>query len=78
MSQEKVNRYKKEKADRKKIMRKQRTMNVLRKCVLSLAGLALIAWLGYSAYDTYTANEEREVASVNYDAINTYLDGLSE
>lgn len=78
MSQEKVDRYKQEKANRKKIMRKQRIMNVLRKCVLSLAGLALIGWLGYSAYDTYTSNQEREVVSVNYDAIDNYLSGLSE
>ena len=45
MSQEKVDRYKQEKANRKKIMHKQRMMGILRKCVLSLAGLALIAWL---------------------------------
>ena len=44
MSQEKVDRYKQEKANRKKIMHKQRMMGVLRKCVLSLAGLALVGW----------------------------------
>ena len=78
MSQEKVDRYKQEKANRKKIMKKQRIMNVLRTCAASLVGLALVGWLGYSAYDTYTANQEREVVSVNYDAINDYLNGLSE
>lgn len=78
MSQEKVERYKQEKANRKKAIQKQRMMNVLRKCVLTVVGLALIGWLGYSAYDTYSSNQEREVASVNYDAVNTYLDGLSE
>lgn len=78
MSQEKVDRYKQEKANRKKTMKKQRLMNVVRKCVLSLAGLALIGWLGYSAYNTYSANQEREVATINYDAINTYMSELSE
>ena len=53
MSQEKVDRYKQEKANRKKNIRKQRVMGVVRTCVLSLAGLALVGWLGYSAYDTY-------------------------
>lgn len=77
MSQEKVERYKKEKANRKKTIRKQRIMNVVRKCVLTVAALALVGWLGYSAYDTYTANQEREVASVDYDAVNTYLQGLT-
>ena len=77
MSQEKVDRYKKEKANRRQIMRKQRIMNVVRKCVLTVAALALIGWIGYSAYDTYTANQERAIASVNYDAVNTYLQGLT-
>jgi len=78
MSQEKVDRYKKEKANRKQIMRKQRIMNVVRKCVLTVAALALVGWLGYSAYDTYTANQERESVSVNYDALNTYMENLAE
>lgn len=77
MSQEKVDRYKQEKVNRKKNMRKQRMMNIVRKSALTLAGLALIGWLGYSAYDTYTANQERAVASVNYDAVSTYLNGLT-
>ena len=78
MSQEKVDRYKQEKANRKKKIRKQRILGVLRKCVLSLAGLALVGWLGYSAYDTYESKQEREVASVNYDAINSYLSTISQ
>ena len=41
MSQEKVDRYKQEKANRKKIMRKQRVMSIVRKGVLTLAALAL-------------------------------------
>lgn len=78
MSQAKVDRYKEEKANRKKNIRKQRIMNVVRKCVLSLAALALVGWLGYSAYDTYESNQERPVASVNYDAINNYLSTISQ
>lgn len=77
MSQEKVDRYKKNKVNRKQIIRKQRIMNVVRKCVLTAAVLVLAGWLGYSAYDTYTGNQEREVASVNYDAVNTYLQNLT-
>lgn len=77
MSQEKVDRYKKDKANRKQMMKKQRMINVVRKTVLSLAALALVGWLGYSAYDTYTSNQEREVASVNYDAVDNYLQSLN-
>ena len=78
MSQEKVDRYKQEKANRKKNMKKQRIMNIVRKCVLSLAALALVGWLGYSAYVSHGSKQEREVAEVNYDAVNNYLSGLGE
>lgn len=78
MSQAKVDRYKQEKANRKKIMKKQRMINILRKCVLSLAAIALVGWLGYSAYVTHESKQERAVAEVNYDAVNNYISGLSE
>lgn len=77
MSQAKVDQYKKDKANRKKIMRKQKIMNMTRKMVLSLAGLALIGWLGYSAWDIYDSGKERITAEVNYDAVTDYLDGLN-
>ena len=77
MSQEKVDRYKQEKANRKKIVKKQRIMNVVRKTVLSLAVIALVGWLGYSAYQTHEAGKERPVAQVNYDSINNYMSQLS-
>ena len=77
MSQEKVDRYKQEKANRKKIMRKQKAMSIVRKAVLSVAALALVAWLAYSAYDIYESGKERVVAEVNYDAVTNYLNGLT-
>lgn len=77
MSQEKVDRYKQEKANRKQIMRKQKMMNNLRKGVLALAALALIGWLGYSAYDIYESGKDRVVSEVNYDAVSDYLNGLA-
>ena len=78
MSQEKVARYKKEKANRKKTMRREQAMSIVRKAVLTVAALALIGWLGYSAYDIYDSNKERVVAEVNYDAVTDYLNSLSE
>lgn len=78
MSQEKVDKYKKDKASRKKIMRKERAMSIVRKAILTLAALALVGWLGYSAYDIYDSNQERSVAEVNFDSVTEYLNGLSE
>ena len=73
-----VNKQLQEKANRKKNMKKQRIMNIVRKCVLSLTALALVGWLGYSAYVSHESKQEREVAEVNYDAVNNYLSGLGE
>jgi len=78
MSQEKIDRYKQEKANRKKNLKKQRTMNLVRKGVLALAGVALVGWLGYSAYDSFSQNKNREITTVDYGAIDSYLIDLQE
>ena len=57
MSQEKVDKYKKEKANRKQIMRKERMMGIVRKAVLSVVAIALVGWIAYSAYDIYDSNK---------------------
>lgn len=45
MSQEKVDKYKQEKANRKQIMQKEKRMKVVRKCLYSVIGIALIGGL---------------------------------
>ena len=70
MSQAKVDRYKKEKADRKKTMRKEKIMR-------NVIVLAIVGWFGYSAYDLHSSNQERAVAEVNYDSVKDYLSTLS-
>ena len=49
MSQAKVDRYKKEKADRKKTMRKEKIMRNVKRCVAGVIVLAIVGWFGYSA-----------------------------
>lgn len=73
MSQEKVDRYKKEKANRKQTMRKQKIMRMVRNTGVGVVALVLVGWLGYSAYDLYQESRPREVAEVDYTAVNTYL-----
>lgn len=77
MSQEKVDRYKQEKANRKKTMRRQKVMGIIRKAVLAVVALALVGWLGYSAWGMYDSGKERVVAEVNYDAVTDYLNNMS-
>ena len=69
MSQEKVDRYKQEKANRKKNMKKEKAQNTLRKCVVVVVGVVLIGWIGYSAYGTYEANKPKQEAQLDYSAL---------
>ena len=70
MSQEKVDRYKKEKANRKQIMRKEKMANLLRKCVVGIVGLILVGWIGYSAYGTYESSKPKEEAQIDYSVVD--------
>lgn len=78
MSQEKVDRYKKEKANRKKSMKREKIQNVLRKCVVGIIGLALIGWIGYSAYGTYESNKPKTEAKIDYSAVTSMFSGIAE
>lgn len=69
MSQEKVDRYKKEKANRKQNVKKEKFRNIIRKCAVCIAGLALIGWIGYSAYGTYESRKPQEEAQIDYSAL---------
>ena len=77
MSQAKVDRYKKEKADRQKTIPKQTNISYLKRCVAGVIALAIVGWFGYSAYDLHSSNQERAVAEVNYDSVKDYLSTLS-
>ena len=77
MSQEKVNKYKEEKANRKEIMKQEKMKHMIRRCVVGVCGLALIGWLGYSAFNVYEANQPKESVLVNYDAITEYQSELA-
>ncbi|MDD3403463.1 MAG: hypothetical protein PHQ72_08925 [Hespellia sp.] len=76
MSQEKVERYKEQKANRKKNMRKEKIMNAVRKVILSVVALALVGWLGYSGYSHYEAGIPRPTTEINYSAITDYMSSL--
>lgn len=76
MSQEKVNRYKEEKANRKAIMKKEKRKHFLRKCVVGIAAAGLIVWIGYSGYHTWETGRPRQNAEIDYDEFTSYLNKL--
>lgn len=77
MSQEKVNKYKEQKANRKKIIKKEKAKHFFRKCMVGIVGVALIGWLGYSAYGIYDSNRPKQTAEVDYTAITDYQTSLT-
>ena len=78
MSQEKVDRYKKEKANRKKTMKKEKVMYFIRRCIVAVLAVVLIGWIGYSAFKVYETNRPVETAEVDYNAITDYEMSLAE
>lgn len=76
MSQAKVDRYKQEKANRKKIMAQEKRKHIAAIICGWAAAIAVVGWAGYSAYRTYENNKPMETIYANLDAINDYVDAL--
>lgn len=78
MSQEKVNRYKEEKANRKAIMKKQKRMKIFRNVVTVVVVVGVLSWVGYLGYSTYVDSQPVKKAEVDYTSIAEYLTGLAK
>lgn len=77
MSQEKVDRYKEQKANRKQIMAREKHKKFLIKVCAGVIALALVCWLGYSIYDTVNKPDTSDVA-ITTTAIDDYVSGLQQ
>ena len=78
MSQEKVAKYKEEKANRKEIMKKEKRARILRNSIASAVCIAAVGWVGYSAVAFYLDNRPRPEVDVNYTSVSDYEDQLYE
>ncbi len=86
MSQAKVNRYKEEKKNRAKIMAKEKRERMIAELGAGVIGLALVVWMGFSVYQSFTATDtsvndttvETEAYTVNTSALDDYINSLSE
>lgn len=78
MSQEKVERYKKEKANRKQAVKREKRWNALRKCLVSAVGIILIGWIGYSVYDVYDSNKPKQSVEINYQAFDDFSQDIED
>ena len=76
MSQAKVDRYKEEKANRKKILAKEKRKRIAG-TICGLIALLIVGWAGYSGYNAYEKSRPIKTIYADLDAINNYMDTLS-
>lgn len=76
MSQKKVEHYKKEKANRKKIMKKQKIESTLTKTALIAVCIGLLGWAGYSGYSMWDAKRPAKSTEIHLEAMQDYLQEL--
>lgn len=77
MSQEKVNKYKEQKANRKQTMQKEKRNRVLSRLIGAVVGLALVGWIGYSAYISINNQVSSSQTEVELSAITDYISSLT-
>lgn len=77
MSQEKVERYKKEKANRKTTMKKEKAKSIATRIIGTVICVALVAWIGYSSYSKWESSRPVKTTEITTDALSDYLNGLS-
>ena len=77
MSQAKVDRYKEEKKNRKKIMAKEKRMRITGYVAGCLVAAGIIGWAGYSGYSAYEANKPMETIYANLDSVTDYMSSLN-
>lgn len=76
MSQAKVDRYKEQKANRQKIMKKEKRERMLWRIGGYAVLLVLVVWIRVSAYNSFHV-ETRKFYDADTTAVDTYLSGLN-
>ncbi len=78
MSQAKVDQYKKEKANRKETMAKEKRKRMISKICWSVAGVVLVAWIGVSTVNFVQENRPVETIYCDTAELDAYLNSLYE
>ena len=77
MSQAKVDRYKEEKKNRRKIMAKEKRVRIASYAAACVVAVGVLGWAGYSGYRAYENNKPVETIYTNLDAISDYMTSLN-
>ncbi|MDO4617627.1 MAG: hypothetical protein Q4B03_09280 [Lachnospiraceae bacterium] len=82
MSQEKVDRYKQEKANRQKIMKREKIRTRLSILAATVVMVGLIGWFSAAVYQnakaTSAANTSAETITLDTSDVDTYLSDLAQ
>ena len=78
MSQEKVERYKQEKANRKQTVKKERMKRAASKACAWAILLLIVGWAGYTGYQYSDAKQPAKTIFCQTAEIDNYMDGLAE
>ncbi len=77
MSQAKVDKYKKEKANRKKIMAKEKAQRILARICLTAVLAGIVGWAGYTGYQIYEEKKPSKTIYTDVSAVSDYMNSLS-
>jgi hypothetical protein len=77
MSQAKVEKYKKEKANRKKTLAREKAGRMAGRICACVILLGIVGWAGYSGYQYYEDNKPTETFYADVSALSDYLTDLS-
>ncbi len=80
MSQAKVDRYKEEKRNRAKIIKREKREWLLTKIGLMAIAVVMVGWVGMSVYTSINPNETTgtfETYTLDASALDDYISGLS-
>lgn len=81
MSQAKVDRYKEEKRNRAKIIKKEKREWLFTKIGLAAIAVVMIGWVGMSVYTSIENSDENtevlETYTLDASALDDYIDGLN-
>lgn len=78
MSQAKVDQYKKEKANRRETMAKEKRNRMISRICWSVAGVALLVWIGFSSVTFVQENRPVETIYCDTAELDSYLNSLYE
>ena len=77
MSQKKVDLYKEQKANRSKIIKKEKRMRRIEQIVVSVVAIAAAGWICFSVYNKVTDKGDAENSYVSTDVNITALEDFS-